>query len=80
VDKHYVCFVYLLVLFSFCLYIFVFSLYVKFFLFIAMLLIGHSLHHNYGLHIIGVFNVFEHYLSLEIPIFDSCIGLETLHV
>jgi hypothetical protein len=56
-------------------------LYIKiFFLFVAMLLIGHDLHHNYGLHVIGVFNMFEHCLSLEIPVFDSCLGLERLHL
>jgi hypothetical protein len=69
-----VLFVYLLVLFCFCLYI------KFFFLFVAMLLIGHILHHNCGLHVIGVFNVFEHCLSLEIPVFDSCVGLERLHL
>ena len=67
VDKHYV---YLFV--CFCLYIF--------FLFVAMLLIGHNLHRNCGLHVIGVFNVFEHCLSLDIPVFDSCVGLERLHL
>ena len=46
----------------------------------AMLLIGHDLHHNYGLHVIGVFNLFEHCISLEIPVFDSCVELERLQV
>jgi hypothetical protein len=68
-----VLFVYLL----FCLFL---SVYKFFFLFVVMLLIGHNLHHNYGLHVIGVFNMFEHCLSLEIPIFDSCVGLERLHL
>jgi hypothetical protein len=45
-----------------------------------MLLIGHNLHRNCGLHVIGVFNVFEHCLSLEIAVFDSCVGLERLHL
>jgi hypothetical protein len=45
-----------------------------------MLLIGHNLHCNCGLHVIGVFNLFEHCISLEIPIFDSCVGLERLHL
>jgi hypothetical protein len=45
-----------------------------------MLLIGHNLHRNCGLHVIGVFNVFEHCLSLEIAFFDSCVGLERLHL
>jgi hypothetical protein len=45
-----------------------------------MLLIGHKLHHNYGLFVIGVFNLFEHCISLEIPVFDSCVGLERLHL
>ena len=45
-----------------------------------MLLIRHNLHRNCGLHIIGVFNLFEHYISLEIPIFYSCVGLERLHL
>jgi hypothetical protein len=45
-----------------------------------MLLIGHDLHRNYGLHAIGVFNLFEHCISLEIPTFDSCVGLERLYL
>jgi hypothetical protein len=75
VDKHFVCFVHLLVLFCFCLYIIFF-----FFLLVAILLFGHNLHCNCGLHVIGVFNVLEHCLSLEIPVFDSCAGLERLHL
>jgi hypothetical protein len=51
-----------------------------FFLFVTMLLIGHDLHRNCGLHVIGLFNLFEHCLSLEIPVFDSCVGLERLHL
>jgi hypothetical protein len=43
-----------------------------------MLLIGHNLHHNCGLHVIGMFNMFEHCLSLEIPVFNSYVGLERL--
>ena len=79
-------FVLLFVLFScFVFFLFVYSrfcLYIKkiFLLFIAMLLIGHNLHHNCRLHIIGVFNVFEHCLSLEIPVFDSYVGLERLYL
>jgi hypothetical protein len=46
----------------------------------AMLLIGHDLHHNCGLCVIGVFNLFERCISLEILIFDSCVGLERLHL
>jgi hypothetical protein len=83
VDKHSVCLFYLfylLVSLGFCMYIFV-CLYIKIcFLFIAMLLIGHDLYRNCGLHVIGVFNMFEHCLSLEIPVFDSCVGLERLHL
>jgi hypothetical protein len=45
-----------------------------------MLLIGDKLHYNCGLFAIGVFNLFEHCISLEIPIFDSCVGLERLHL
>jgi hypothetical protein len=64
VDKHSVCLFYLLVLLGFCMYISV-CLYIKiFFLFVAMLLIGHDLHRNCGLHVTGVFNMFEHCLSL----------------
>jgi hypothetical protein len=79
VDKHYVC-LFLFVLFNcFVLFLHVyicFCLYIKFFfLFVAMLLIGHNLYRNCGLHVIGVFNLFEHCLSLEIPNFDSCVGL-----
>jgi hypothetical protein len=45
-----------------------------------MLLIGHDKHHNYGLHVNGVFNLFEHCISLEIPVFDSCVGLKRLYL
>jgi hypothetical protein len=51
-----------------------------FFLFVAMLVIGHNLHHNCELHVIGMFNLFEHCISLGIPVFDSCVGLEKLHL
>jgi hypothetical protein len=71
VGKHYVC-----LFVCFCLYINFFFL----FNFVAMLMIGHKLHHNCGLFVIGVFNLFEHCISLEIPVFDSCVGLERLHL
>jgi hypothetical protein len=45
-----------------------------------MLLIEHDLHHIYGLHVIGVFNLFEHYISLEILVFDTCVGFKRFHV
>jgi hypothetical protein len=45
-----------------------------------MLLIGHDLNHNCGLSVIDVFNLFDHCISLEISIFDSCVGLERLHL
>jgi hypothetical protein len=45
-----------------------------------MLLMGHDLHRNCGLHVIDLFNLFEHYLSLQISVFDSCVGLERLHL
>jgi hypothetical protein len=54
----------------FCLYNF----------FFAMLLIGHDLHRNYNLNANGVFNLFEHCISLKIPVFDSCVGLERLYL
>jgi hypothetical protein len=63
-----------------CIYMFL-SVYKKFyFLFVAMVLIGHNLHCNCGLNVIGVFNLFEHCISLEISVFDSCVGLERLHL
>jgi hypothetical protein len=65
VDKHIVC--------SFCLFYFFFLSVYKFFF--AMLLIEHDLLHNCRLHIIGMFNLFEHCISLEILVFDSCVGL-----
>jgi hypothetical protein len=34
----------------------------------AMLLIEHELHYNCGLHVIGMFNLFEHNISLEISV------------
>jgi hypothetical protein len=71
-------FIYLFCFVFVCIYLFL-SVY-KFFYFVAILLIGHNLHHNCGLHVIGVFNLFEHCISLEIPIFDSRIGLERLHL
>jgi hypothetical protein len=73
VDKHYVClFVFFICCFvSFCLYIKIF---------VIMLLIRHNLHHNCGLHVIGVFNLFEHCVSLEISVFDSCVRLKRLHL
>jgi hypothetical protein len=70
-----ICFVCLFLVFFFFL-----SVYKFFFFFVAMLLIGHNLHHNYGLHVIGMFNLFEHCISLEIPVFYSCVGLERLHL
>jgi hypothetical protein len=45
-----------------------------------MLLIAHDLHRNYGLHVIDVFNLFEHNISLEIPMFDLCVRLERLYL
>jgi hypothetical protein len=45
-----------------------------------MLLIGHDLHHNCGLCVIGVFNLFEHCISLDIPVFYSYVGLKILHL
>jgi hypothetical protein len=55
-----------------CFYFFFLSIYKFFF---AMLLIEHDLLHNCRLHIIGMFNLFEHCISLEILVFDSCVGL-----
>jgi hypothetical protein len=48
--------------------------------FCAMLLIGHDLHHICGLHVIGVFNLFQYYISLEISVFNSYVELEKLHM
>jgi hypothetical protein len=46
-----------------------------------MLLTEHDIHCNYGLHAIGVFNLFEYDISLEILMFDdSCVGLERLYL
>jgi hypothetical protein len=45
-----------------------------------MLLIEHDLHHICGLHVIGMFNLFEHYISLEILVFNSYVKLERLHM
>jgi hypothetical protein len=84
VDKHSVClFVCSFTCFVFFLFIYIcFCLYINFFffLFVAMLLIGHNLHRNCGLHVIGVFNLSEHCLSFEIPVFDSCVGFERLYL
>jgi hypothetical protein len=86
VDKHFVClfclFIYLFCYVFACIYLFlsVYIIFVFFFLFVAMLLIGHNLHRNCRLHVIGVFNLFEHCISLEISVFYSCVGLERLHL
>jgi hypothetical protein len=63
-----------------CIYLFLSIYNFILFYFVAMLFIGHKLHHNYGLFVIGVFNLFENCISLEIPVFDSCVGLERLHL
>jgi hypothetical protein len=77
-----VCLFVLFVVLLVFVYIYLFlSLYkIFFFLLVAMLLFGYNLHHNYELHVISMFNLFEHYISLEIPVFDSCVGLEKLHL
>jgi hypothetical protein len=63
-------FVLFVVLFVFvCIYLFLFVYKVFYFLFVVMLLIGHNLHCNCGLHVIGVFNLFECCISLEILVF-----------
>jgi hypothetical protein len=54
--------------------------FVKNFKIFAILLIGYDLHHICGLHVIGVFNLFKHCISLEILVFDSCVGLKRLHM
>jgi hypothetical protein len=57
VDKHSVC----LFVCLFTCFVFFLSVYkIFFFLFVAMLLIGHNLHCNCGLHVIGVFNFAYH--------------------
>jgi hypothetical protein len=77
-NKYYlfVCLFACFVLFICLFYLF---LYIIFFCF-AMLLIRHDLHHNCGLCVIGVFNLFEHCISLKIPVFYSCVGLKRLHL
>jgi hypothetical protein len=75
--------VYIYLFFYIYIYIYIFlSVYIFFFfyIFITMLLIGHDLHHNCELCVISVFNLFEHSISLEIPVFYSCVGLERLHL
>jgi hypothetical protein len=65
---------------SICLFVCIYLFLTVYKFFVAMLLIGHDLHRNYGLHAIGVFNLFEHCISLEIPTFDLCVGLERLYL
>jgi hypothetical protein len=72
------CFVLFLVVYIY--FLSVYKFFFNYFLFVTMLLIEHNLHCNCGLHVIGVFNLFEHCISLEIPIFDSCVGLERLRL
>jgi hypothetical protein len=43
-----------------CIYLFLSIYKIFYFLFIAMVLFGHNLHRNCGLHFIGLFNLFEH--------------------
>jgi hypothetical protein len=62
-------FIYLFCFLFVCIYLFLSIYKIFFFLFVAMLLIGHNLHRNCGLHVIGVFNLSEHCLSSEIPVF-----------
>jgi hypothetical protein len=84
VDKHSICLsvcsISCFVFVSIYLFLSVYKNIFFFFLFVAMLLIGRDFHRNCGLHIIGLFNLLEHCLSLEIPVFDSCVGLERLHL
>jgi hypothetical protein len=64
-----------------CCFLCIFVVFVKILNFLcAMLLIGHDLHHICGLHVIGVFNLIEHYISLKIPVFNSYVELERLHM
>jgi hypothetical protein len=70
-DKHTIG-LYIFVFACVCIYIYIYK--------IAMLLIGHDLHRNYALHIIGVLNLFEHCILLEILVFDSYVGLERLYL
>jgi hypothetical protein len=77
VDKHIVCSSVCFICCFVCIYLF---LVVYNFFFIALLLIRHNLHCNCGLYVISVFNLFEHCISLEIPIFYSCVGLKRLHL
>jgi hypothetical protein len=79
VDKHSVC-LSVCSISCFVLFLSVYKNIFFFFLFVAMLLIGHDLHHNCGLHVVDVFNLFEQCISLEISVFDSCVGLERLHL
>jgi hypothetical protein len=74
VDKHSVC---LSVCFICCFACF--CLFINFFFFLICCYLG-NLHRNCGLYVIGVFNLFEQCISLEIPVFDSCVGLERLHL
>jgi hypothetical protein len=57
VDKHFVCLFVCLFYLLFYLFLSVYN-----FFFVAMLVIGHNLHRHYGLHVNGVFNLFEHYI------------------
>jgi hypothetical protein len=63
-----ICFICLFTCFVLFLFVYIcFCLYIIFFF--VMLLIGHNLYRNCGLHVIGVFNLFEHCISLEILVF-----------
>jgi hypothetical protein len=79
VDKHSIFFFLFYLLFCWFLFAYIcFCLYINFF--IAMLLIRHNLHHNCDLYVIDVVNLFQHYILLEIPDFDSCVRLKRLHL
>jgi hypothetical protein len=80
VDK-YTIYLFVCLFACFVLFICFFFFFVHKFLFcFVMLLIGYDLYHNCGLCVIGVFNLFEHWISVEILDFYSCVGLEKLHL
>jgi hypothetical protein len=71
-------FFYLLFCLFLSIYIFVFVYIYNFFC--CYVVDWARLYHNCELHVIGVFNLFEHCISLKISVFDSCIGLKRLHL
>jgi hypothetical protein len=75
-----ICLFVLFVILLVFVYISLFLSIYKFFFFLLLCCYLGDLHRNCGLYVISVFDLFEQCISLEIPVFDPCVGLERLHL